>query len=59
MILEQYQRAPDGVGSDATTQRDCADLTPITTCDSSLLRGFLCFDCQDPSAAEVVCPLDS
>lgn len=59
LTVEQYQRAPDGAGNSATSRRGCAILTPMTTCDSSLLRGFLCFDCMDPSAPDVICPLDS
>jgi hypothetical protein len=57
--LEHYQRAPDGVGNQSTSRRRCGDLAPMTTCDASLLRGFLCFECEEPSAPDVFCAPDS
>ena len=59
LTVEQYQRAPDGTGNVTTSRRECALLTPMASCDTSLLRGFLCFDCQAPSAADVICQLGS
>jgi hypothetical protein len=59
LTLEYFQQAPDGTGTFATSSRECTNLTPMTTCDSSLLRGFLCFECKDPSATDVICAPDS
>ncbi|HEU5056454.1 MAG TPA: hypothetical protein VFU21_08005 [Kofleriaceae bacterium] len=59
LTVEHYQRAPDPTGSYTTSRRDCSQLVPMTTCDSSLLTGFLCFECEDPSAPDVLCSPDS